>query len=441
MTMILRPPPAGNASLPCYAGVETAFECGGQYAGYCDHATGSCVCINGWSGRSELTFTMDLSQYGGRVLDCPVHLPAFRVIYGTTLFVCVVLFVFHLAWVLPKTMKSYEKHRRNTVERGRKPWWSFTPLRIELLLLAVFASVAALAAVKVADPEWDSTLLGIHPLPSLLDFLIYTIINQIGYVDFNGRRNILLKKRLFLRGEKNSTISQRLRRARWKFKIITAMTLAPAIAIYLGLPQIPPSGNDATLPFSHGRFILFPGCQYLEILMFLVYRHALKQDLDMINELFRKLTAMTSMTATSSFFAAAAEGENVQNREEMNDDTREAVTKIEQARKKLENYYFEVRRTFLTVAIAQTILTAVPPLWTKMSWWKPFQFMLFVPASLKLSAHYTPGAYPRYGKPKDKENTSRSPSSRLFRRTRSSGVTVSTDVASTDDEQKADSVL
>ena len=64
----------------CFSGIEAVLgECGGAWAGTCNHTTGSCSCAAGWSGHSDV-LPMDLSQWGGSVLACHVHVPTVKVI-------------------------------------------------------------------------------------------------------------------------------------------------------------------------------------------------------------------------------------------------------------------------------------------------------------------------------------------------------------------------
>ena len=178
----------GNLSLlACYSGVEVVWECGGKHAGYCNHTTGSCVCINGWSGRSEYTFTMDLEPYGGRVLSCPVHLPTIQVLYGILLTVMGTCLVFQVAYVLPKTVTLYRQYLNKPGER-KKSVVAFRPCQMQALFLIYFTAQGAVSLLKFTDPAWDSTLYGIHMPISILMTLHFLAIVTMAFLDFSTRR-------------------------------------------------------------------------------------------------------------------------------------------------------------------------------------------------------------------------------------------------------------
>ena len=394
---------AGNSSdssssggLPCYSGIEIVFECGGSYAGYCDHETGSCVCINGWSGKADGGFNMDLRPYGGRVLDCPPHVPTLRALYGIMLVICAALFIFHAAYVLPKAARSYRKSSRTKARH----WTCFKPLHIELMVMTTFALLSALAATKIADAEWEWTLLGYHAPTNVLCLAYVAVLVFLGYTDFMTRRDALLKKKLFLRGEEDCAISRQLMRGHWKFRAVNIAAAASYLCLTAFLPMFPPSADDSTLPFGSGRFLLSPASEVIIIITQLLYREFLKQDMASINELFDKIANMTkgnsssaestgdrtgTLTTTTTTFTGP---QQVQRK--ITGRTVAALHHIETSRRKLQSYYQRTRKSLLATAFASGIILVVPPLWPRYSWWLVCQYLLYTPAIHQLSQSTTP---------------------------------------------------
>ena len=394
-----------NASiLPCYSGIEIVLECGGQYAGSCDHTTGSCVCRNGFSGRSDYTFTADLRPWGGRVLNCPVHLPTLRVIYAIIATVALILCIFQGAWVLPQTIRVYRKH----LHRGRR---RRTPLQVQLSVMMAFVLLSAIGIMKASDAAAERTLLGIHePISSLVSGFVLCLFTAT-LLDFNFRRDAFLKKGLFLRGTPSAEISRQLTIARWRFRIVFLVIGVTYTFPNTVLARFHPSGDSTLLPFSEGRFLLQPGSSVLTIVALLFWRRELRRWLVMIDDLFTRLARWTSTSATHSFAnpssseAASSNPSATANKDgaiasskpaftrAASQNTTAALKKLKIGRNKLENYYKLTRRTIATNCVGLTVVLVVPPLWATMSWIQPFYYLLPLPSILTAIATYTPSAF------------------------------------------------
>ena len=159
-----------NTSLPCYYGWEVigAVPCGGPGVGVCNTTTGSCVCADGYSGWSDFV-SMDETQYGagGRVLDCPIHMPTLQVLYSLPMLVnlyAMVLALFALDSQIAKFRKLNARRRRRSRLRRQntsmrltatvRHWWDHAPLVIVVVYIAIAGPVGiALAIWKIAQPE------------------------------------------------------------------------------------------------------------------------------------------------------------------------------------------------------------------------------------------------------------------------------------------------
>ena len=384
---------AANASLPkpCYSGIETVFECGGSYAGYCNTTTGSCECINGWSGRSDW-ITMDLEPYGGRVLDCPVHILALRVLYGVV-FVPSGLFALFLGIVtLPQTWMLY---RRKTRKQAIK-WWSFGPLQVQFWIFVAIGFTAILSYLKMLDQTGSTALIGIHKPISFIAYMYFHAVTMTAHVDLLSRRNTLLKKKMFLQGESNENIRLQLKASKLRLRVMTALMLIPPACFYAILAFCPQSADDQTLPFSSGRFFLYPGAGILAAILLLIYYWTLRQDLAMIDALFRRLIGMASasrgsMTKRPSFRQKVFRKSFVDKMP--NEDTKHAVGSIQEAHGKLHFHYEEIQKSILVTASGFVAAIVVPPLWTRWCWFPPLIFLMWIFTGVQVSKHHTPKAY------------------------------------------------
>ena len=232
--------PLPEGGKPCYSGIEVVFECGGSYAGYCNHTTGSCVCINGWSGRSDW-YTMDLTPYGGRVLDCQVHLQAVQIIYGLIFAVSSLQSLYTCIFVLPATVATHRKELCSG--KTSKQLWMHAPLQIQVLLCIAIISTALLAGAIVFDPNRDLTLLGIHKPVSVIAFIYFLAMTATGHLDLTSRRSKLLGKGILLSNKTGSgALAEQIKRANHQFSAAQR-------------------GNDGGAPVLLPHFVLLPsGC-------------------------------------------------------------------------------------------------------------------------------------------------------------------------------------
>lgn len=382
-----------SSKKPCYMGVVTVFECGGSYAGSCDHTTGSCVCIHGWSGRSDF-LTMDLEPYGGRVLDCPVHVLALRVMHGIMFAVSSLYALFMAVVVVPQTWMLYR--RKAHKKPGLIRWWAFGPLQVQFWVLMAVIFTAAVGCLKMLDSTFSTTLLGIHEPISSITFARFLSSAMVGHVDLMLKRNTLLKKKMFLQGESNESISQRLNNSRWRLRLLTFLLIIPAACFYSMLPAFPQSPDDSKLPFASGRFLLYPGFGIVAVILFLIYIRTLHQDLEMIDALFRRLVGMVSasqdrVTKRPSFMHKVFRKSFASKMP--NEDSRQAVGSIQEARTKLYEHYGKMRKSLMTNVVNYVLTIAVPPLWTRTCWTTPVVLLMFVAAARKVSKTHTPQAY------------------------------------------------
>lgn len=360
----------------CYSGVETILECGGSYAGYCNTTTGSCVCRSGWSGRSDY-WTMDLREYGGRVLDCQVNLRAIQILNAIVFVNGIVCSAIH-AFILRQTWRLYRKRKANKV---RLMWWSFAPLQVQILVVILFLAQALVGALKATDPEGTHALLGIHLPASLAGLLFIWLIPPIGAIHLMSRRKTLLAKALFLGGEEASAIQSKLSRS-WRRVIALALIteLAP-LCFYPILVAFKPLEDDKMLPFSGGRFLLFPGAILAMVVVLLVFSNEYRQDLVLINSLFAKLSGMVNTSVTPGV------------RRKVSVRSATTQTRLQEAHLSLQEHYAAIRQGLHVLAASFGILVVVPPLWTRWGWVSPFCFLYPTMLVFKASAQQTPSAY------------------------------------------------
>ena len=167
-----------NTSLLCYYGGEIigAVPCGGPGVGVCNTTTGSCVCADGYSGWSDFV-SMDETQYGvgGRVLDCPVHVPTLQVLESLPMLVhlyAMVLAPFALASQIAMFRKLKARHRNRSTVRN---WWDHAPLVMVVLYIAIVGPVGiALAIWRIAQPEIQLAIHGPYTFLSVL-FLLSSV--------------------------------------------------------------------------------------------------------------------------------------------------------------------------------------------------------------------------------------------------------------------------
>ena len=361
--------------LPCYSGIAVPFECGGPYAGFCDHATGSCVCINRWSGKSEFTFVMDLRPYGGRVLDCPVHLPALRGLYAVCLITSVGITLFTLGKVLPHAVMTFKRYAE---KRPEKECWSYLPLKIVAVVLVTLLSADVFYTIKVIAPE---SLLGVDEPVTSVWLITATGLQAAAYLDITARRNSVLKKDSFLRGQGSTETSRRLKAARRSFKVLAIVTYIPYVLMYVLLPRFPPSADDEALPFANGRFLLWPGGEILLVLMLIIYQWVLKKDMQLINGLFQKLRDMTKMSSKKDYTKSFTRR------------TLTAMEEIDIARRNLESFYQKSRRAILFRAFSVLVFICIPFMWSKRAWLVPLTLPGFLGPSFKLLSNHVPSAF------------------------------------------------
>ena len=362
---------------PCYSGPETVFECGGSYAGYCNHSTGSCVCVNGWSGHSDF-LSMDLVSRGGRVLDCPVHLQALQVLWAIVFGLTCASCPFVVLVALPKTWTTFKKRRKNP-----KKWWAHPPLQMQGLIFTCQVLAAVISGLKMLDQTRQETLIGIHEPISSLWTAYFWMITAVAHNDFSSRRTALVKKKLFLQGVSKTDISPRLRSAARKFRVLGLFTAICPLCYCTILVWYPQSIKD---PTPTGRFFLFPGMLAVSCFTLLTYVAFVRQDSSNVDVVFTKLISMATATQTSGMGLGSLRRLSCQ----MPPDVQATLKTILGVREKVKNYYRTVALRMVVLAVVRALGVVVPPFWTRWSWMSPLVILLYWPSGLYTSAFYAP---------------------------------------------------
>lgn len=150
-----------NITGGCFSSHELLATCGGAYAGTC--VSMSCECREGWDGHSDF-ITMDLTPWGGRILECPSLRSGLLLLWMLPLLPCLVA-IFLVAKLSRERWKGgYENN-------------STKKFAILVLIVSVLFSCIAMCLLKIFGAR-HQMLVGIHVAPTFL----YSITCVLAFV-------------------------------------------------------------------------------------------------------------------------------------------------------------------------------------------------------------------------------------------------------------------
>ena len=228
----------------------------GNGGGVCNVTTGSCNC-SGWGdlqgaaslGGVQDGYPMDLSRWGGKVLDCNGNAPLFRFLWGALLVASVAA-----------SLDSYVRRRviaaqivrwraKQAKEGKGLRWWRHKPLVIVTVLMPIyFACFTTLCLLKVITPRY--ALVYVDVVPTMAWMCTAIIMTTLTAMTLPARVERALKKAYHFGG----TNQQDARRSaqKWARRLTVVASVLAVLQANVCMPLFfPIHGHEPPSASSH----------------------------------------------------------------------------------------------------------------------------------------------------------------------------------------------
>ena len=261
---------ATNVSSPslnntCYDGILVAITgpCGGSHAGRCNRATGSCECFDGWNGASDY-LPMDLSEWGGPVLSCPMHTLTIRIMYGLQIplgLFGILLGFQHLRGTIRIALGKLQRaqgqapiRRAASIRRVVIDRLAIRGAIMQVVGLILFSGVPIL---KVANPKYAA--FGVH-LPVTIVQCLGVFLLSVG-LDIEGRTRLRLSLLSRATGEDRAKLRSVVQKTTRRMAVLSVLKACVDLFWVVIAAGVPPTSNWEALELGANRrvvlFIIF----------------------------------------------------------------------------------------------------------------------------------------------------------------------------------------